>query len=605
MPNVESFWRGELRSAVSSSQSVPFTLSVSVVPNNENMYFTVDGDSDDEEIFYFTTKTGTVGGPGTLNVTGRGYNKHNSSQSTSNQRAHGINSPYNGALNHINYQDFATLSGESSFTGSLKVPVFASASARDAAIPSPTAGLLCFLADANEFFVYKASIGWSTAGGGGGGSAVWYTASTSDGSLVGAVNGTNVNFTLPAGLGSTEAIWVIRNGIVLEYGEDYTISGTTMTMTTAPVTGSKLLVTYPSASVGVGDVVTNAKASSSASNGELFRDSGSSYSLSYKDNGGVVRNILVAATGKFASDRYDFATITDGASTTKLVSPYMAGVLAGWGGTGADGAVDGSADITLAGSNDTVVEKDYTSWAAGGVARACTITPTGCITRIRIAGDANFTNWTFNFDAKGTAGGASITGTAGAGRPGATSLMGSTGGQGGAFTAGVGSGGAGSGASSSSNGTAGSSDTGATGGAAGVGVKPLVTQALARIFKGMRVDVGTGGAGGALYNSTATPSGKGGNGGGCIVFEIAGNVNFGSCTFNLRGENGANGTASSAAGGGAGGGGGTLLVVYSGAKTGTYTANVTGGNPGTNGNSNTAAAAAGATGFSYDFKRSD
>lgn len=67
--------------------------------------------------------------------------------------------------------------------------------------------------------------------------------------------------------------------------------------------------------------------------------------------------------------------------------------------TGADWAVT-DADLTITWSNNTYIVKNYTSWTAWSVARTCTVTPTGCITHIKIQWDADFTNWTFNFSWK-------------------------------------------------------------------------------------------------------------------------------------------------------------------------------------------------------------
>ncbi|TXH07865.1 MAG: hypothetical protein E6R04_11860, partial [Spirochaetes bacterium] len=73
-----------------------------------------------------------------------------------------------------------------------------------------------------------------------------------------------------------------------------------------------------------------------------------------------------------------------------------------FGGNGTDGAVDGTANVTITGSNNTLITKNYSSWAAAsGGAKTLTITPTNCILHIKIQGNANFTNWTFNFDGKG------------------------------------------------------------------------------------------------------------------------------------------------------------------------------------------------------------
>lgn len=77
-------------------------------------------------------------------------------------------------------------------------------------------------------------------------------------------------------------------------------------------------------------------------------------------------------------------------------------------GTSADWAVDGTAALTITGSNNTYIVKNYSSWAAGTAARICTVTPTNCIVHIKIKWDADFTNWSFNFNGKGAAWGAQV-----------------------------------------------------------------------------------------------------------------------------------------------------------------------------------------------------
>lgn len=63
---------------------------------------------------------------------------------------------------------------------------------------------------------------------------------------------------------------------------------------------------------------------------------------------------------------------------------------------GSDG-VQWDSNLTITWSNNTVITKNFTSWTAWSVARTCTITPTNCITHIKIKWDADFTNWTFDF----------------------------------------------------------------------------------------------------------------------------------------------------------------------------------------------------------------
>jgi len=48
--------------------------------------------------------------------------------------------------------------------------------------------------------------------------------------------------------------------------------------------------------------------------------------------------------------------------------------------------------------------KNYTSWAAGGAARVLTITPTNCVLHIKVQGNMDLTNWTFDFKGKGADG---------------------------------------------------------------------------------------------------------------------------------------------------------------------------------------------------------
>lgn len=73
-----------------------------------------------------------------------------------------------------------------------------------------------------------------------------------------------------------------------------------------------------------------------------------------------------------------------------LVKPF------GW--SWADWSVDWSAWITITWSNDTYIEKNYESWAAAQWwGKTCTVTPTWCIVHIKVAWDADLTDWTFNF----------------------------------------------------------------------------------------------------------------------------------------------------------------------------------------------------------------
>lgn len=62
----------------------------------------------------------------------------------------------------------------------------------------------------------------------------------------GAINGSNVTFTLANAPASNGAIWLYLNGVLMNYGagNDFTISGSTITMNRIPESGDVLLVTY-------------------------------------------------------------------------------------------------------------------------------------------------------------------------------------------------------------------------------------------------------------------------------------------------------------------------------------------------------------------------
>lgn len=78
-------------------------------------------------------------------------------------------------------------------------------------------------------------------------------------------------------------------------------------------------------------------------------------------------------------------------------------------GDGSDGAVSGA--ITITGSNDSVIVRNYSSFAPG--ANTVTVTPTGCITIIKVKGNCDLTGTTLNFAGKGKPGGNGGSGGAG------------------------------------------------------------------------------------------------------------------------------------------------------------------------------------------------
>ena len=101
MQNTESFWRGNIWQTITSAQTVPFDLKVSYIPVNDNQYITVSPDDNNEEIMFYSVRTGTAWEAWEITITGRGYNKHNSTQDAGNNKEHDINSVFKLANNHI------------------------------------------------------------------------------------------------------------------------------------------------------------------------------------------------------------------------------------------------------------------------------------------------------------------------------------------------------------------------------------------------------------------------------------------------------------------------------------------------------------------------
>ncbi len=249
---------------------------------------------------------------------------------------------------------------------------------------------------------------------------------------------------------------------------------------------------------------------------------------------------------------------------------------------GADGAIDGTTNVTIAGSNNTYIVKNYTSWAAGGAARVLTITPTNCLLHIKIQGNCDLTNWTFNFAGKWAAGGAAVTGFSDpwldwvswanlitwfvnwfgwAGNVAWSSTW--FGGWGWAGKA-----------------TDGAVWVGWWGGTAWVSA---LGWALSTVIAGRRFVsyIGAGwGSGGTNVNAWwgAPTSGAGGAGWGAVILEIAGNLTLdnGSTVITMNWAAGGNATTpwATGAGGGGWGGGWTFLCLYNGTLTGTVTPTV-------------------------------
>lgn len=256
---------------------------------------------------------------------------------------------------------------------------------------------------------------------------------------------------------------------------------------------------------------------------------------------------------------------------------FLADTTRKFGGTGEDGDLQASGNI--ADNNYSV--KNYLTVQPGSL----TLTGTGqnMVFHMKVAGDADFTNWTLNFSGVGGAGGvggdlnttsAPANGDAGnAGTQGNSTYLYSAAANGGA------------GGTSGGNGTDGAAPNAIT-----ANLNSLITGRHIFALAG-----GGGAGGGAGYNHTTASGsdvteagGNGGAGGGALIIEVAGDITFSSTTINVSGANGEDGldgagsgsSGYAASGGGGGGAGGTVIILCSGTITGSPTINVSGGTGG-------------------------
>lgn len=303
--------------------------------------------------------------------------------------------------------------------------------------------------------------------------------------------------------------------------------------------------------------------------------------------GGFVSDTFGIFIGNYSNGQY---ISYDSVSSTLNLNNYVQTGVGTFAGNGSDGVVP-DANLTITGSDNTIITKNYSSWTAGSVARTLTVTPKNCIVIIKIKGNADFTNWSLDFSGKGPAGGtggAAVTGN------GISPLAGNAGAS--ASNA------VGTLYSIISGGGGGGGLTNATGSATNPGIAApakILPILLSYMQAGKMVIAACGGGGGGGGSGTvsanaSSQSGKGGDGGaggGCVIFEIGGNVTFSSTTATVAGSNGQNGSNGvnsgwSQAGGGGGGAGGTFIMLYNGTLTGSLTPTVTGGSAGSAGNSN-------------------
>lgn len=158
------------------------------------------------------------------------------------------------------------------------------------------------------------------------------------------------------------------------------------------------------------------------------------------------------------------------------------------------------------------------------------------------------------------------------------------------------------------NGGVGQTSGTAAGGAVAALSYPQVSgafiQATMKYLNFIAIGAGGGGAG-AVWTSGGSGSvigGNGGRGGGCLIMEIAGAINFTTTNgISVAGANGSNGNTSGTpdtyhAGGGGGGGGGVAIILYTTQTAFSGTVNVSGGTGGNNKRQNGGAEQEGAGG---------
>lgn len=296
--------------------------------------------------------------------------------------------------------------------------------------------------------------------------------------------------------------------------------------------------------------------------------------------GGFSSDVFGIFLGNYSTGKY---LSFDNASGDLILNGYVQNTEGTFSGDGSDGAIDGSSNVTISGSNNSVIVLNYTSFAAAqGGGKTFTVTPTGCIVIIKVQGDADFTNWTFEFGGKGYAGGAGGTAVTGSSIPGNNGTTGTnvtintiplqT------INAGVG-GGAGTG----------SGGPGSSGGSVTPKGVATLSYMLASYTIWAAPGAGGGGGGSGSVGLTAGTSGVGGAGaagGGCLIKQIGGDVTFSGTTVNCNGNDGSNGNngsggTSAPGGGGGGGGGGVYICLHNGAVSGSPTVDVSGGTKGT------------------------
>lgn len=195
----------------------------------------------------------------------------------------------------------------------------------------------------------------------------------------GTVNGSNTVFTLSATPVANASVIMVLDGVTQTNGTDYTVSGTTVTFTTAPTTGTEVVAIYNSAaSAGGGDFSSNTSASV---DGEVVLFSGTGGKTGKRATGtGIAKltsGVVSALTAAQATTELNNFVGDSGSGGTKGLVPAPSTGDSGkyLKGDGTWGTVSGGGASVISPAQITSDQDNYspTGWASA--------------THVRISGD--------------------------------------------------------------------------------------------------------------------------------------------------------------------------------------------------------------------------
>lgn len=181
---TEAFYRAITLQSISQTQTCPFDIQISELPLNSTGLVTIDPNTENEEMLYYSAKNSTTMKltiskrgikPNALDLTTNGTDYNNLTY----QFQHGTSSVIRGDVNNIHLNQILDPTGNTSFTGNntfsgtntftnatvtniLGIPTFASTAARDTAIPSPTGKEICIVTGTG--YQYYSGGTWNTLG---------------------------------------------------------------------------------------------------------------------------------------------------------------------------------------------------------------------------------------------------------------------------------------------------------------------------------------------------------------------------------------------------------------------------------------------------------